>query len=463
MSTQGVLKLYLKKTNNGYYHFRWRVPSNELHLFHNKTNIIKSLHTKNKTIALKKAKHLFNALPILKILLMDTQEIDTNIIIAHWSSEQLKSFIQKSEITIQSTKDILHQASIKSANSNLLKYEQELLAVTDTINQDNTVSTNNNEALLYKLLQVNVTLVDTLSKELKGNSSNTQILSSPSHNRATYLEAVNHYLPILLNKAKARAKHKLQIPKQYKVAENFFKNKFLKVVGADILLPHRSAECIDTLDMGFRRKDNTIARDVQEHLKAFYVWLFNNQYIPTNIAKDFAFESVEQSKRSAFTPSMVQTILTTSVGEINLLFRLYLYTGMRKSELFNCIFDEAKNGFLISKGKNKNALRFIPRHSKLNDVTQKTLNKLSRKWSPDTLGRMLNIWIHENISKNKCYSLHSTRHCFNTWLANANVNRALMKSLMGHEDSNTDMSDYYTTYFETIEDKLQAVNLVNYG
>lgn len=460
--------MYLKKTNNGYYHFRWRVPSNELHLFHNKANIIKSLHTKNKTIALKKAKQLFNALPVLKRLLMDSHERDTNVIITHWSNEQLKSFAPKSEIDIQRTKNILHQESIKNINSNLLKYKQELLAITGTINQNHTISTkstneNNKQALLYKLLQVNVTLVKSLSKEVQKNSANTKVLGSASQNRVTYSEAITNYLPILLNKSRARAKHKLQIPKQYQVAEKFFNNKFLKVVGANTLLPLRSAECIETLDMGFRRKDNTIARDVQEHLKAFYLWLFNNQYIPTNIAKDFAFESVVQSKRSAFTPSMVQAILTKSVGEINLLFRLYLYTGMRKSELFNCTFDESKNGFFISKGKNKNALRFIPRHSKLNDVTQKTLNKLSKKWSPDTLGRMLNDWIHENISKKQCYSLHSTRHCFNTWLANANVNRALMKSLMGHEDSNTDMSDYYTTYFETEEDKLKAVNLVNYG
>ena len=43
----------LKRTQNGYYHFRFRVAFKDKKLFGNKNEIVKSLRTKNRTIAAK--------------------------------------------------------------------------------------------------------------------------------------------------------------------------------------------------------------------------------------------------------------------------------------------------------------------------------------------------------------------------------------------------------------------------
>ena len=45
---------------------------------------------------------------------------------------------------------------------------------------------------------------------------------------------------------------------------------------------------------------------------------------------------------------------------------------------------------------------------------------------------------------------------------NAGINRPLMKAIMGHENNEDDMTDYYTTHFENEDDKLKAVNSVLY-
>ena len=460
----------LKKTPNGYYHFRFRVPFNDKELFGNKNEIVKSLRTKNRTVAAKMVRGILNNFHMLKELLLEIESKDINTIVTHWFKEQLKAFNIDTQNTISptlNTKEVIYQQSVDNVKSNLNKYKKELLTLTDLTIKDNSeaseklIDENNKQSLIYKLLQANVQLLDTLSQK---NKANSYFNSSPhTIKRISYQEAVDIYLPILLNKAKVRAKHKLQQPKQYVVTEKFFKNRFLQAMGSDTLLPERSGDCLSSIKLTFSRKDETIPRDIKEYIKAFYLWLFDNQLIPTNIAKDFVFESVEKIKRKAFTPKMVQEILTKSEGEINLFFRLYLYSGMRRSELFNSEFNSTKSGFIITKGKNKNALRFIPQHEAIKDITPQQIEKLKDTWVPDTVGRILNNWIKENITTNKAYSLHSTRHCFNTAMENAKINRSLMKTLMGHEDTNNeDMSDYYTTYFESEQDKLNAVNSVRY-
>jgi len=158
---------------------------------------------------------------------------------------------------------------------------------------------------------------------------------------------------------------------------------------------------------------------------------------------------------------MTRKILTESKGDINLFFKLYLYTGMRRGELFN--MEIVNNGFNVQNGKTKSARRFIPRHHVLNEITDDEILGLISRWNVDYIGRTLNDWITENISTEKEYTLHSSRHSFNTALVTAGVSSSLIKSLMGHEENNsTDMTEYYTTYHEIDGDKDKAINLVKY-
>ena len=56
----------LKRTPNGYYHFRFRVPLKKKKLFGNKQEIVKSLRTKNRTVAAKMVIGILNNFHMLK-------------------------------------------------------------------------------------------------------------------------------------------------------------------------------------------------------------------------------------------------------------------------------------------------------------------------------------------------------------------------------------------------------------
>jgi integrase len=469
--------MYLQKAYNGNYYFRWRIPNKERTLYNNRSEIVKSLKTKNAKLARKKAKHIKNGLPILRerLLYMTNSEVDE--IVKNWLEERLEADlngrIEKSNI--EGAKKLPYTKTFDNTLRNLGYYQEELanlrtnsvfdLGETLIIDGEkiNPEHNKGHKRLLFQLLRANVELFKVLTERNKGEFGFPQT-QSIKENKLTYGEAVKEYLPYLLSASKSRVKNKKsEIPTQYLATEKWINNRFLLAVGEETLLPDRASECSDILTEAFKRDDFTVGRDSAEYIKAFYLWLFNNNHIPTNISTQLFFDTLPKNKREAFTPEMVHKILTETTGDLNLLFRIYLYTGMRRSELFQCAFDESETGFKILQGKNKNALRFIPQHRAIEDISPEIIQRIQTVWSADKVGRTLNDWITKHISKENKYTLHSTRHCFNTWMRRAGVDSTLMKIIMGHEGTNTgDMSDYYTTYFSEPNDKRNAVNAVDY-
>ncbi len=467
--------MYLQKAHNGNYYFRWRIPNKERTLYNNRSEIVKSLKTKNAKLARKKANYIKIGLPILKerLLTMTNEDIDT--IVLNWLNERLEADlngrIEKS--SFEGPESLPNNKIADYTEMNLCKYKQGLADLRtiqvkelgDALLDEQTgLTEQNHKRLLFQLLRANVQLFKTLTERNNGEIDFTIYSESKAEKRITYEEALKQYMPILLKKSKNRVKNETEgYPKQYQEAERFFMKKFLPVVGEKTLIHTNSSDCNDLLENAFKRDDDTVARSIIEWLKAFYVWLYDNRFIPIKISQDLVFETVPKKKRKAFTPEMVQKILTESTGEFNLFFKLYLYTGMRRDELFNCTYDDTNIGFNITKGKNSNALRFIPKHSSLEDISGDVFLGLQARWKPDYIGRQLNKWIKDNITIEVGYSLHSTRHCFNTWMVNAKINPNIIKRILGHEaDKSDDMTTYYTTYFEIPNDKKNAVNSVKY-
>ncbi len=469
--------MYLKKTENGSYSFRWRIPLKDRKLFNGRNEIIKSLKTKNARIANKRAKQLKASLPILKERLLHMTDRGVDLIVKGWLDERLEADIKGriEKVSLSKAKNLPYTKTVENTKENLKRLKKELAELnisnvlelgSTMIEEDVDLNNYSHKRLMFQLLRANVHLFKVLTERNKGKMN----FNLPP--KLTYEEAIEEYLPILYSKASARAKHKDAIPKQYVVAEKFLREKLLSAVGTNTKLPDRSSECVPILYQAFTRtqetarnkKDiGTVSREVQELLKAFFLWLFYNGMIPTNISNDIVFERVEEIKKEAFTPDMVNTILTNSTDKTNTLFRIYLYTGMRLTELSNCIYDEGRMGFVITNGKNKNALRFIPRHREIEDIGAAEIFSIKKEWSSDRVGRLLNKWIKENVSSDERYSLHSTRHCFNTWLVNAGVPKEIIKPLLGHEDDSNDMTAHYFTHFGSEEELFSAVNSVNYG
>lgn len=467
----------LKKTESGNYSFRWRVPSIDRDLFNGKTEIVKSLKTKNAKIANRKAKHLKVGLSILRERLSNMTNRDVDKIVKEWLDERLDADLNGRiyKSNLQGAKSLPYTKTLENTQDNLRDLQKELgelktSMVADIgaslINSDIDENEPSHQRLLFQLLRANVQLFKTLTERNEGIIDFNICSLSDIDNKLTYKEALKEYLPNLLEQSIIKARNHIsdgEEPKQYIENKKFYLEKFLPVIGEENLLPERSSECTSLLNKSFTRDCGTVARDVQERIKAFYTWLFEENLIPTHIAKRFYFESVPKSKRKAFTPEMVNTILTTTTGDTNLLFRIYLHSGMRRSEFFDSTFDEALQGFTITKGKNKNAVRFIPQHPSIEDIDAKTIARLQSAWNPDKAGRMLNNWINVHISKESKYSLHSTRHCFNTWMRSAGIPSNTIKAIMGHEDNEDDMTDYYTTYFENEGDIKHAVKSVDYS
>jgi hypothetical protein len=196
------------------------------------------------------------------------------------------------------------------------------------------VKTEHQKRLLFKLLRANVQLFKTLNERNNGEIDFTLYSEGRTEKQITYGKALEEYLPLLLKRSKISVTNKTTtsiatpqptaMPQQYVEKEKFFKDKFLKAVGAETLLHTNSSACNEFLENTFKRKDGTVARNVSEFLKAFYLWLYDNKLIPVKISTDLIFETVPKSKRKAFTPEMVNKILTESTGELNIFFRLYL-------------------------------------------------------------------------------------------------------------------------------------------
>ena len=130
-----------------------------------------------------------------------------------------------------------------------------------------------------------------------------------------------------------------------------------------------------------------------------------------------------------------------------LIFTMFAYTGLRRTELINLNWNDINLGnkyLIVRKSKNKNQ-RIIPLHDRVIELLDLYLTqRLPLKNNALFIGRT-GQRIHHNSLKNlfdryikiaglsgKGYTIHTLRHTFATRLLNKDVSLVNIKNLMGH-------------------------------
>ena len=193
-------------------------------------------------------------------------------------------------------------------------------------------------------------------------------------------------------------------------------------------------------------------------LHHFFKFLHNSGYISTNPAilirpprkinkLPKVFNEIELEKFLKAPDYNTDTRFKKYVLRDKLIFTMFAYTGLRRTELTNLDWDDINLGskyLIVRKSKNKSQ-RIIPLHDRVMGLLDKYLSeRLPLKNNALFIGRT-NQRIHHNSLKNlfdryikisglsgKGYTTHTIRHTFATRLLNKNVNLVNIKNLMGH-------------------------------
>lgn len=426
--------MYLKK-KNGNYSFRFRVPNDLRPLFH-RSEFVKSLKTKDIKLARKKSKLLLAEIKLLieKVYVMAELNIGgVDELVSQWLSDRLdadlRGRINKANVggcseddlprtkQVDATREFKNNAKTDLANLDIRNIETVAKAVLGCdVDLDNPM----HKRLSFQLLRANMNLFTHLTDRNEGIFP-FEIGERP---KITYGDAVHIFLKHLKLTTTSKPRGYNTEPEQHRIARVFFQEHLLPIVGEDTQVKDRLEVVLDLV------ADLDLPRDKYKFLKDLFSFLYKNNEISNDIGDLLPPYSKESYIRRAFTPEEIALILSRASGDILELMKLYLLTGMRRTEFFSMTVDHADN-FLIPYGKTKNARRTIPRHPQLT-ITTETIVRIQAQFNPESLGQLLNDFINREVCADREISLHSTRHFFNTALVNAEVNPMVIKALLGH-------------------------------
>ncbi len=190
----------------------------------------------------------------------------------------------------------------------------------------------------------------------------------------------------------------------------------------------------------------------------FFRFLHNSGYISTNpailirpprkkVKIPKVLNDIELEKLLKATDHNTDTRFKKYALRDKLIFTMFAYTGLRRTELINLNWNDINLGnkyLIVRKSKNKNQ-RVIPLHDKVIKLLDIYLEqRLPLKNNALFIGRT-DQRIHQNSLKNlfdryikisglsgKGYTTHTLRHTFATRLLHKNVSLVNIKNLMGH-------------------------------
>ncbi|MCL4385528.1 MAG: tyrosine-type recombinase/integrase, partial [Cyanobacteria bacterium] len=194
-------------------------------------------------------------------------------------------------------------------------------------------------------------------------------------------------------------------------------------------------------------------------LHHFFRFLHNSGYIKVNpailirpprkrVKIPKVFNDIELEKFLSATEHNIYTKFKKYSLRDKLIFTMFAYTGLRRTELINLNWNDINLGnkyLIVRKSKNKNQ-RIIPLHDKVLELLDKYLSeRLPLKNNALFIGNTCQR-IHHNSLKNlfdryikitglsgKGYTIHTLRHTFATRLLSKDVSLVNIKNLMGHK------------------------------
>ena len=182
-----------------------------------------------------------------------------------------------------------------------------------------------------------------------------------------------------------------------------------------------------------------------------------------------------------FTDAELHLLLNALDGELHDLTMLGLYSGARLEELAslqvtNIIEIDGIKCFDIKEGKNKNAIRVIPIHSKLLAIVERLVignhsgYLFYRASTSDRADGKKSFWYSQAFTRARIKALgknvknkvfHSLRHNFSTKLDRKEVPEIRANQLLGHEKAKTISYQLYSAGAE-IKELKRLIELVVY-
>jgi site-specific recombinase XerD len=193
-------------------------------------------------------------------------------------------------------------------------------------------------------------------------------------------------------------------------------------------------------------------------LHHFFRFLHASGYISTNpailirpprkrVKIPKVFNDIELEKFLSATEHNTYTKFKKYALRDKLIFTMFAYTGLRRTELINLNWNDINLGnkyLIVRKSKNKNQ-RIIPLHDKIIELLDKYLSERLPLINNALFTGNTNNRIHHNSLKNlfdryikiaglsgKGFTIHTLRHTFATRLLNKDVSLVNIKNLMGH-------------------------------
>lgn len=159
------------------------------------------------------------------------------------------------------------------------------------------------------------------------------------------------------------------------------------------------------------------------------------KYVEVVATKDTA-----KVKRTVFTPQEIEDLWNNKEDGICRLALFYIYTGLRYSELNNAIWHD--NYLEIKKAKTKAGVRTVPLSDKALSLCPITPMKYTT---------------YESGLKKYNHNPHDTRHTFISLMTEAQIDKRILKKIVGH--STEDVTENVYTHI-SLETMLEAVNRI---
>jgi integrase len=196
------------------------------------------------------------------------------------------------------------------------------------------------------------------------------------------------------------------------------------------------------------------AKDYIKHIKKFFAFCHDENIISYNPSVRLNV-TVDADKKDAFSDEEMKQlirIVKTLDDNLKYLYMSYIYTGMRREELFNSVIEEVEGipYFNIQRGKNTASIRSVPLHSELikMELTNEKLQSAKSVINFNNLGRKFNESIKSQVTQSNRKTLHSLRHTVATKLQNEGVPDETIRAIIGHAAQDT-LNRVYTASTST--------------
>lgn len=210
-----------------------------------------------------------------------------------------------------------------------------------------------------------------------------------------------------------------------------------------------------------------------KHIKKFFSFCHAEQIISYDPSVRITV-TVEGNKKDPFSDDEMRKlidIVKALTDDTKYLYMSYIFTGMRREELYNCTIEEVGGikYFNILKGKNTSSVRIVPLHNELIDMgmNNEKLSSAKSLISFNNLGRRFNEKIKIQVTESNKKTLHSLRHNVATKLQDIGVLDETIRTIIGHSAQDTLNKVYTASHSATVTvDKAQklkeAIDKLNY-